>query len=134
MAQVSQNRLEIKDMNLIKYYSSGFALYALSSLMANPFLLVKRRLQLGIDGGVVQTCMSEGPKSLFRGGSLCWVSGSNRMLYFTMYEYVTNLLENINKSYIKERKLSCSNGYQSMSTGVAGELHVILFECCVFKF
>ena len=113
-------------MDMIKYYSSGFVLYALSSLMANPYLLIKRRLQLGINGGVLQTLSSEGPKSLFRGGSLCWVSGSNRMVYFTLYEHVTTVLDHVRDGSTTRQHTdsvsysTASNGKQSLSKGVAG--------------
>jgi hypothetical protein len=118
--KVSTKRLRLEDLDIMRFYSSGFMLYAVSSLLANPFVIVKRRTQLGMDSSVRQIFLTEGMQGLFRGGSLCWVSGSNRMQYFTIYESAINILETFNTT---------SNIWQSVSRGVAGtnlKLKVIL--------
>jgi hypothetical protein len=122
MPKAPQDRISLQDVDARKYYCSGFSLYAASSLMANPYLLVKRRQQLGMQSGLLRIYASEGLRSLFRGGTLCWVSGCNRMAYFTVYEHVTNLLEHVtSRSNGSCALFSHSSGKESISRGVAGE-------------
>lgn len=121
----------LSDLDSARYYSSGFTLYAVSSLMANPFLLVKRRQQLGMSGGLTRVVSSEGVRSLFRGGTLCWVSGINRMGYFTVYEHVTSALEkmyqNVSPSKHHKGDPTIAVGTQSLSTGIAGMIFYMTY-------
>lgn len=70
-----------------RYYLSGTCLFTSSSVVATPFLLLKRRIQMGSQNqSIFSLFKTEGIWGSFRGGSLSWISGANRMLYFTIYE------------------------------------------------
>lgn len=99
--------LSFNHMDKTKYYCSGFALYALTSFFANPFLQVKRRVQMGIEPtSAAGIWKSSGVHGLFRGGSLSWISGSNRMVYFTVYECFNSALQNHTKHYFESSSIS----------------------------
>jgi hypothetical protein len=130
----SHERIRLEDLDKNKYYFSGFVLYTISSLLANPYLLVKRRQQLGMNGGVMKTFATEGLGALFRGGSLCWVSGCNRMIYFTIYEHVTNAMEQAHITEHKRVNDHVSNIKQSLTRGTAGLSGLLLLLAIITIF
>ena len=85
------------------YYFAGTCLFSLSNLCAQPFILLKRRQQMGLapltasgGGGTFRLLYDiakvEGYSGLFRSSSIAWVPGGARMLYFTVYEHVADFL------------------------------------------
>jgi hypothetical protein len=102
--------ISFDEMDKIKYYSSGFVLYTATSFVANPFLQIKRRVQMAIHPThAIDIYKASGIQGLFRGGSLSWVSGSNRMMYFTVYEYAYNILEKNTMPFLKKLNLSTNS-------------------------
>ena len=91
-----------RDLHKPTYYAAGTALFSLSNLCAQPFVLLKRRQQAGIAppgiGGTFRALFaiarSEGPGGLFRSGRIAWIPGAARMGYFTAYEGVVDVLSN----------------------------------------
>jgi hypothetical protein len=90
------SKVEFNDLNKTLFYSYGTLLFSSTSFFATPFLLLKRRLQMGYDMSVVQLWKREGTTGSFRGASLSWISGVNRMVYFTIYEKALTTFENLN--------------------------------------
>ena len=89
---VPASQIHFHDLSKFKFYSAGMSLYTMASIFATPFLLVKRRQQMGMSPSLIDLYKLEGPSGLFRGGSLSWISGANRMIYFTVYEEVGHCL------------------------------------------
>jgi hypothetical protein len=88
------------DLHMPTYYAAGTTLFSLSSLCAQPFVLLKRRQQVGLvppsDAGTFRAlgdiARSEGIGGLFRSGKICWIPGAARMGYFAAYERVADSL------------------------------------------
>lgn len=100
--------------SLPQYYGYGTFLFTSTSFLATPFLLLKRRLQMGLDATVMGLWRKEGLRGSFRGGSLSWISGCNRMVYFTIYERAVQSFNNIDTDrrgidISPHVKSSCSN-------------------------
>lgn len=53
---------------------------------------------MGTDSTVFNLVKTEGVRGAFRGGSLSWISGVNRMGYFTIYERAVSIFDRINVS------------------------------------
>eukprot|EP00656_Telonema_subtile_P011012 TRINITY_DN15398_c0_g1_i1.p1 TRINITY_DN15398_c0_g1~~TRINITY_DN15398_c0_g1_i1.p1 ORF type:complete len:154 (+),score=19.04 TRINITY_DN15398_c0_g1_i1:123-584(+) len=120
-------------MHLPAYYASGVTLFTLTSLMAQPFTLIKRREQVGaIRPGAVYTQLTaiaraEGIAGLFRSAGIAWIPGVSRMIYFTLYESVaSNMMRSLPKSHQASKPLalavagaSCTLVFQFILTPVS---------------
>lgn len=88
------------DLDKPTYYTCGTILFTATNLWAQPFVLLKKRQQVGI----VRDSLSEtfrllrdiakleGMSGLFRSGGIAWIAGISRMNYFTAYEIIVNVL------------------------------------------
>jgi len=93
VVQEPQVVVNFNEVDKFQFYLYGTLLYSGSSLLSTPFMLLKRRQQMGIPASLFSVWKSEGVNGLFRSGSLSWVSGVNRMIYFTIYEHVVSFFE-----------------------------------------
>lgn len=88
------------DLDKPTYYTCGTILFTATNLWAQPFVLLKKRQQVGlVQDSPSETfrllrdiAKSEGMSGLFRSGGIAWVAGISRMNYFTAYEIIVNVL------------------------------------------
>ena len=112
----------------LKYYSYGTCLFTSTSFMATPFLLLKRRIQMGTETSVLGLIKSDGLRGSFRGGSLSWISGVNRMLYFTIFEKAVNVFGTTNIHYKAPGVDTSGHARQSLTNAAAAALASIVSQ------
>lgn len=96
----SSSSPSLHDLHKPTYYASGIVLFTFSNLWSQPFVLLKKRQQIGLvvddPGGTFRLLRgiskSEGISGLFRSGGIAWVAGVSRMNYFTAYETFADVL------------------------------------------
>lgn len=125
---VVPSKVGFEDVDKKLFYSYGTLLFGSTSFFATPFLLLKRRLQMGMDLSVFQLVKREGITGSFRGGSLWWISGCNRMMYFTIYEKALKTFESLNgrvhiPGYVPSQKMkdSVSSGSAAAIASIASQ-------------
>jgi hypothetical protein len=117
------------DLDKPTYYTCGTILFTATNLWAQPFVLLKRRQQVGLVQDLPSETFrllrdiakSEGVSGLFRSGGIAWVAGISRMNYFTAYEIIVDVLGgyiSINKG--KEESRSPPPPPPAWVFGVAG--------------
>jgi hypothetical protein len=88
------------DLDKPTYYTCGTILFTATNLWAQPFVLLKKRQQVGLVQDLPSETFrllrdiakSEGVSGLFRSGGIAWVAGISRMNYFTAYEIIVDIL------------------------------------------
>ena len=88
------------DLDKPTYYTCGTILFTATNLWAQPFILLKKRQQVGLVRDspsatfrlLRDIAKSEGVSGLFRSGGIAWVAGISRMNYFTAYEIIVDVL------------------------------------------
>ena len=113
------------EMHAPTYYGLGVALFTFTSLLSQPFTLVKRREQMGtlapnrVPVQLRAIYRAEGFLGLWRSAGVAWVPGVARMVYFTLYERVAQTAQ---------QSIGCERtGARPLSLAVAGSSCTLVF-------